>query len=285
MAWAANLGTVDLPPVAVALRGHRPPGRAAHRPGPAAGDRLRRRPGRGAARWCGRCWTSWGGSASRRPAATAACTCTCGSSRGGGSSTCGTPSIALAREVERSGAGAGDDRVVEGGARRAGVHRLQPDRAGPHDRERRTASASGSTGDVSTPLRWDELADVHPDDFTIATVPARFAELGDVHAAIDDVAHDLTPLLEWYARDERDRGWATCRTRRATRRCRASRCGSSPAGRSADASSPECGALGQVRPHTGSRLRSRSRWYPTSVNGDEPRLAASIGAGWPAVTW
>ena len=59
---------------------------------------------------------------------------------------------------------------------------------------------------MSTPLRWDELADVHPDDFTIATVPARFAELGDVHASIDDVAHDLTPLLEWYARDERDHG-------------------------------------------------------------------------------
>jgi DNA ligase D len=62
------------------------------------------------------------------------------------------------------------------------------------------------TGNVSTPVRWDELGDVHPDDFTIATVPTRFAAVGDVHAAIDDVAHDLSPLLEWYARDERDRG-------------------------------------------------------------------------------
>jgi DNA ligase D len=59
---------------------------------------------------------------------------------------------------------------------------------------------------VSAPLRWDEVADVETADFTIATMPARFAALGDVHAAIDDVAHDLTPLLEWYDRDERDRG-------------------------------------------------------------------------------
>jgi DNA ligase D len=56
---------------------------------------------------------------------------------------------------------------------------------------------------VSTPVTWDELTEVEPDDFDIRTVPARFAERGDPHAAIDDVAHDLTPLLEWVARDER----------------------------------------------------------------------------------
>jgi DNA ligase D len=58
---------------------------------------------------------------------------------------------------------------------------------------------------VSAPVRWDELADVEPTDFTIATMPARFAALGDVHADIDDVSHDLTPLLEWFERDMRDR--------------------------------------------------------------------------------
>ncbi|MFI5100035.1 MAG: non-homologous end-joining DNA ligase, partial [Actinomycetes bacterium] len=77
-------------------------------------------------------------------------------------------------------------------------------------RDRTIASAYSArrrvTGTVSTPLRWDEVADVETEDFTIATVPARFAALGDVHATIDDVAHDLTPLLEWYERDERDRG-------------------------------------------------------------------------------
>jgi DNA ligase D len=59
---------------------------------------------------------------------------------------------------------------------------------------------------VSTPLTWDELADVDMNDFTIATVPARFAALGDVHGGIDDVEFDIAPLLEWYERDKRDRG-------------------------------------------------------------------------------
>ncbi|GAA3621259.1 non-homologous end-joining DNA ligase [Marihabitans asiaticum] len=55
---------------------------------------------------------------------------------------------------------------------------------------------------VSTPITWDEIAEVEPQDCTIATVPARFAELGDLHASIDDVAHDLAPLLEWADRDD-----------------------------------------------------------------------------------
>ncbi len=54
---------------------------------------------------------------------------------------------------------------------------------------------------VSTPVEWDELPEVTPDQFTVRTVPARFAERGDLHAAINDVEHDLSPLLEWYARD------------------------------------------------------------------------------------
>jgi DNA primase len=58
-------------------------------------------------------------------------------------------------------------------------------------------------GTVSTPIRWDEVDDVHPDDFTIATVPARYAELGDLHAGIDEAVFDIAPLLEWADRDER----------------------------------------------------------------------------------
>jgi DNA ligase D len=58
-------------------------------------------------------------------------------------------------------------------------------------------------GTVSTPIRWDEVADVHPDDFTLQTVPARFTELGDLHATIDDTAYRLDTLLEWAARDEK----------------------------------------------------------------------------------
>ena len=55
---------------------------------------------------------------------------------------------------------------------------------------------------VSAPVTWDELAEVAPEDFTVATMPARFAEVGDRHAAIDDVAHSLQPLLDMYERDE-----------------------------------------------------------------------------------
>jgi DNA ligase D len=59
---------------------------------------------------------------------------------------------------------------------------------------------------VSTPVTWDELTEVDPDDFDLATVRERFGKIGDPHAAIDDVTHDLTPLLEWAERDERDHG-------------------------------------------------------------------------------
>ena len=53
---------------------------------------------------------------------------------------------------------------------------------------------------VSAPLRWDEVAGCEIEHFTIATMPGRFAELGDVHAAIDDVHHPLEPLLDLYER-------------------------------------------------------------------------------------
>jgi len=55
---------------------------------------------------------------------------------------------------------------------------------------------------VSTPVRWEEIDDIEPDDFTIATVPARFAELGDLHEEIDDIEHRIDTLLEWADRDD-----------------------------------------------------------------------------------
>jgi DNA ligase D len=61
-------------------------------------------------------------------------------------------------------------------------------------------------GPVSAPVTWEELPDVETADFTIATMPDRFAKLGDVHAAIDDVQFDIQPLLDWADRDETDRG-------------------------------------------------------------------------------
>jgi DNA ligase D len=58
-------------------------------------------------------------------------------------------------------------------------------------------------GTVSTPIAWDEIDDVLPADFTMATVPKRFAQLGDLHAGIDDAVFSIDPLLEWAERDER----------------------------------------------------------------------------------
>ncbi len=65
-------------------------------------------------------------------------------------------------------------------------------------------SVRGSRRPVSTPIRWDEVDEADPRDFTILTVPKRFAALGDLHAEIDDHVFDITPLLEWADRDQRD---------------------------------------------------------------------------------
>jgi DNA ligase D-like protein (predicted polymerase) len=56
---------------------------------------------------------------------------------------------------------------------------------------------------VSTPLSWDEVATCDPSAFTMATVPSRYKELGDPHAAIDDAAYTLDELLELSAQQER----------------------------------------------------------------------------------
>ena len=50
---------------------------------------------------------------------------------------------------------------------------------------------------VSAPIAWDEIDDALPQDFTIATMPGRFAKLGDLHAGIDDAVFSLEPLLDW----------------------------------------------------------------------------------------
>ena len=55
---------------------------------------------------------------------------------------------------------------------------------------------------VSTPLAWDEVAEVDPAAFTLRTVPERFARGGDAHAGIDDAAGSLDGLLELSARHE-----------------------------------------------------------------------------------
>ncbi len=73
-------------------------------------------------------------------------------------------------------------------------------------KDRTTASAYSvrPTPDarVSTPLRWDEVPDCDAGDFTVLTVPRRFAAIGDPHAAMDSSAGSLEKLLELAARDE-----------------------------------------------------------------------------------
>ncbi|HSP73300.1 MAG TPA: non-homologous end-joining DNA ligase [Gaiellaceae bacterium] len=73
-------------------------------------------------------------------------------------------------------------------------------------RDRTIASAysvrARPDGTVSAPVTWDELPDTETEDFTIATMPARFAERGDVQAGIDDSLCDLRVLLEWVEREE-----------------------------------------------------------------------------------
>src|SRR5205085_10053423 len=57
---------------------------------------------------------------------------------------------------------------------------------------------------VSTPLAWDDIDACEPGDFTMATMPARFAAAGDPHAEMDARPCSLLPLLELSARHERD---------------------------------------------------------------------------------
>ncbi len=109
--------------------------------------------------------------------------------------------LAFAREIERR---------IPGDATTAWWRKdREPDKAfvdyNQNARDHTIASAYSvrgvSSGTVSTPIAWEEIADVEPGELTIATVPARFARLGDLHAGIDDRSFSLAPLLQWADRD------------------------------------------------------------------------------------
>ena len=57
---------------------------------------------------------------------------------------------------------------------------------------------------VSAPLRWEEIDDAEPRDFDLRTMPVRYAEVGDLHADMDDHAFRLDQLLELARRDEHE---------------------------------------------------------------------------------
>ncbi|WP_059005959.1 non-homologous end-joining DNA ligase [Streptomyces specialis] len=59
---------------------------------------------------------------------------------------------------------------------------------------------------VSAPLRWEEVPDAVPEDFDLATMPGRFADVGDVHAEMADHPCRLEAVLELAERDEREHG-------------------------------------------------------------------------------
>ncbi|HEY4994319.1 MAG TPA: non-homologous end-joining DNA ligase, partial [Nakamurella sp.] len=77
-------------------------------------------------------------------------------------------------------------------------------------RDRTIASAysirANPRATVSAPLRWDEVPDVVPNDFDATTMPARFAEVGDLHAGVTNEAYSIENLLEMSERDQADRG-------------------------------------------------------------------------------
>ncbi|HEX4687842.1 MAG TPA: non-homologous end-joining DNA ligase [Nocardioides sp.] len=112
--------------------------------------------------------------------------------------------LAFAREVERRA----PDVVTTAWWRRDRDPRALFIDYNQNARDHTIASAysvrGNAIGTVSTPVAWSEIDDVLPDDFTIATVPARYAEMGDLHAGIDDAVFDLGKLLAWADRDERD---------------------------------------------------------------------------------
>jgi DNA ligase D len=111
--------------------------------------------------------------------------------------------IALAREVERRR----PDKITTNWWKEERGERVFVD-FNQMARDRTIACAyslrANPRATVSTPVTWEELRHVEPNDFTLDTVQERIAKIGDPHAAIDDVAHDITPLLEWAERDQRD---------------------------------------------------------------------------------
>ena len=58
-----------------------------------------------------------------------------------------------------------------------------------------------AAGQISTPLRWEDVGELHPDGLTLATVPDRLDRLGDAWKDIDEAPQSLEPLLAMHERD------------------------------------------------------------------------------------
>jgi len=110
--------------------------------------------------------------------------------------------LALAREVERRGNGLATSKWWK--EERQGVFVDYNQNA----KDRTVASAYSvrpvPDARVSAPLSWDEVDDCDPEDFTLGTMPQRFAKIGDRHAGMDESAGSLDGLLELSARQEKE---------------------------------------------------------------------------------
>jgi DNA ligase D-like protein (predicted polymerase) len=110
--------------------------------------------------------------------------------------------LALAREIERRGDGLATSKWWK--EERQGVFVDYNQNA----KDRTVASAYSvrpvPDARVSAPLAWEEVEAADPADFTLATMPKRFAQIGDPHAAIDTKPGSLESLLELSARQEKE---------------------------------------------------------------------------------
>lgn len=108
--------------------------------------------------------------------------------------------IALAREIERR---SGDRATTSWWKEERGERIFLDFNQNARDKTLASAYSARKTpiATVSTPVTWEELVDVDPDDFTIATVPALLEKRGDPMATMGDVAQSLDVLLEMAERD------------------------------------------------------------------------------------
>ena len=166
---------------------------------------------------------TWGWWAGRRPRARAASTSSCGSTRRWSFGEVRRAALALAREVERRAPALATSKWWK--EERHGVFLDYNQNA--KDRTVASAYSVRPTPDarVSAPVTWDELGACAPEEFTLRTMPARFAAIGDRHAGIDEHPCSLDPLLGSPPR-RRPRASATRRGRPTTPSSPASRRGS-----------------------------------------------------------
>ncbi len=198
VAWAVQMSTFDFHPWPTRRDDVEAPGRAADRPRPAC--RARAGPTSSRRRWRSRrSWASSATSATPRPAGARACTSTSASRPRYTFLQVRHAALAVAREVERRR----PDLATSKWWKEERGERVFLD-YNRMARDQTIASAysvrARPNATVSAPVTWEEVPQVTIEDFDIWSMRERFAALGDVHAAIDDVQHDLTPLLELYER-------------------------------------------------------------------------------------